>query len=211
MPNTIIDKDGNEVQVPTQEEIDQLAQERADAAAKEAEEKAKAEADALLAQKDAEIERLQGKDRDWRTVRNKIEKKSEAEEQHEKDIADLKTKLAAMERQPFESAKSEFLAANGKALAEKDVKDKFDFFYGKLADGVTNPADHERALLAALTAATGGTAQPVGPRVIATSSNIPLGESHAESETSRDIGRDLGLSEEDKKLYGKPLPADRLW
>jgi hypothetical protein len=199
--------DGEEKEVFTQEEVEAQAAELAESKVAEV----KTASDIQLAEKEEELQKLKDKEFNFNSLRNKTEKTDEEKaeiarkaEELEKSISDMQTTIAEVQKQPLEAAKSQFV--NNNIGADKDLKEKFDFFYAKLGADAKNMDQVNEALAASFNAATGGARQPdFTGRAVHTSVNSDfsgMGNSKHESESSQKFGELLGLTPEDKKTYG---------
>lgn len=207
MPQTITLEDGTEQEVFTQEEVEAKAAEVAEAKVAEA----KSEVETILAEKEAELQKLKDKEYNFNNLRNKTEKTDEEKaevlkkaEELEKSISEMQTTIAEVQKQPLEAAKSQFIANN--IGADKDLKEKFDFFYEKLGKDAKTMDEVNQALAGAFNAAAGGARQPdfTGRAVHTSVSDNFAGMNDAghETEASQAFGQMLGLSKEDKKNFG---------
>lgn len=207
MPQTITQEDGTEVEVFTQEEVEAKAAEVAEAKVAEA----KSEAEVVLAEKESELQKLKDKEMNFNNLRNKTEKSDEEKaevlrkaEELEASITEMKGTIAEVQRQPLEAAKSQFITNN--IGADKDLKEKFDFFYEKLGKDAKTMDEVNQALAGAFNAAAAGTRQTdfTGRQVhTSVSDNFAgMNDTSVESEDSQAFGQMLGLSKEDKKNFG---------
>jgi hypothetical protein len=203
----MVEIDGEEKEVFTQEEIEAKAAEIAEAKVAEA----TTASEAALKEKEEELEKLRNKEMNFNNLRNKSEKTDEEKaeiarkaEELEKSIADMNVKIEAVEKQPLEAAKNQFIANN--IGGDKDLKEKFDFFYEKIGKDAKTMDEVNQALAGAFNAAAGGARQPdFTGRAVHTSVNdnfAGINDSKSESEDSQGFGQMLGLSPEDKKTYG---------
>lgn len=104
MPETYTDKDGNEVEMPTKEELETQQQE----AINKAKEETKAEYEKQISEKEEAMQKLQDKVGNFEKLRNKTEGQ-------EKEEAELKEKLEKMESELSET----------KGAAQKAINDHF--------------------------------------------------------------------------------------
>jgi hypothetical protein len=208
MPTIIKNEAGEEVEVFSAEELQAKAQEVADAKVAEEREHMEAENAVVLAEKEAELletqeklQKLQDKDYNFSKVRDANKKDAAAQKKLEEDMASLRQEIAAISKQPIEEAKTDFLNKN--IGANKELQDKFNIFYEKLGANVKSRTEAQMAMEQAFMLANDGKKPDNGGRMQHTNVNdnfadLPEG---TESETSKDIGKRMGLSTEDKKKY----------
>lgn len=190
---------GEEIEVPTQEEIDALAEQRA----QEAAQRAKEEAEADKAELEEKIKKLEDKEYNFNQLRNKKDKESEESKKLASEIEALKQQIGEVKQQPFQKAKEDFIAVNNIA-GDKELKEKFDFFFEPLAEKAKTEADYRAALTGAFAAATGGTRQPsFEGMMVGTRTNPPTSSAKADTEAGRHFAKVFGNSEDDRKKYGK--------
>lgn len=218
MPQTIRLEDGTEQEVYTREELDAQATELAEARVAEVRETLEAETATVMYEQEQRLveaqERLrkaEEKELNFKSLREKTnrteEEKSRASEELEtlrKTVASLEGTVEEVKRQPFEVAKTQFIQNN--IGADKDLADKFDYFYTKLGNDAKTMDEVNQALVAAFNAASGGARQPdLTGRMTRTSvapNYAAMQDGSNESQDSQSFGQMLGLSPEDKKLYG---------
>lgn len=192
-------EDGSELEVFTPEEAQAKIEEAAEAARKEAQEAAEAE----KAELEGQLKKLQDKEFNFNQLRNKTDKESESSKKLAEEIEALKQQIGEVKQQPFKKAKEDFIAAN-KLEGDKELKEKFDFFFEPLAEKAKTEADYKAALVGAFSAATGGEKQPTFEgMMVSTRVTGPTNHGKTLSETSVKIGNSLGITEEDRKKYAK--------
>lgn len=217
MPVKVKQEDGTEIDAYTVEEM--TAQ--ADAKAKEAAEAAKvAEAERLtteheaallekeeaLAEAQEKLRKAEDKQTNMKALREAAEgknkEKSEEEKKNAEDLKALQETVANIQKQPFETAKANFIKAN--VGADKELGDKFDFFFKKLSSGAKTLEEYNIALESSMTLATGKPYQANDSRMTRTSVNPDFGGEggKAESQDSQNFGQLLGITAEDKKQFG---------
>lgn len=208
--------DGVEQEVFTSEEVtaqaEAKAKEASDAAVAAEQERLKDEHEADIAAREeasaadkVELEKLRKKDLNFEKLRNSKTLTPEQEAEAKRVADDLKKtndRLDAIEKQPFETALSTF--KNNNIGADKDLAEKFDFFFKKLSSGAKTLVEHETALTAAFLASTGGTRQPnTSSQMVRTSVDDGFGgeKGKTESQDSQNFGALLGLTPEQKKQF----------
>jgi len=209
MSQIIKNEDGTESEVYSKEETEQMAEECAKVEAERIVAEKEEEYAEILRQKEEEkaeleqkLEKEQSKDRNFKQLRQKTEKQEEEEAETKKTIAGLQERLSAMERQPFESAKSDFVEVNVENTKEK--RELFDYFYKKTSVGAQTKEDIVKALKEAKVLYD--SSNPVGnndAKMTSVSPGYEFKASETESETARQIAQNLGVTEVDKKKYGK--------
>lgn len=208
MPKKIKDDDGEEIEVFTQEELDAQAQERAEelaaAKAEEIEAEKQEQIDALEAEKaeaQEKLEKLESKDMNFEKLRNS--KKAEGNEDVLKQIEELNVKIADLTAQPKNEVKDDFVREH---LGDDEEKVKlFDHYYEKLGADASNKSEVVKAAEEALTLVTGGEYKPdlTGSMQTAGASQNYRGDHvEEESDVSKEFGKQLGVTEKDKKKYG---------
>lgn len=213
MPQTL--EDGTEVY--SKEEVDTQMEERL----AEEREKLAIEKDSEMLAKDEELsstkealEKLQKKEMNFENLRKKNtitpEQEAEAVENAEKmknleaTVSTITETLTQVQKQPLEAAKAEFKSNN--IGADKNLDEKFEYFYEKLGKDAKTVAEVNEAITAAFLSATGGSKQPnFTGRIAHTSVNdnfAGMEEGKVETEASQEFGALLGLKPEDKKIHG---------
>ena len=198
---------GEEIEVFSQEEADALVKQRAEEAAETARKEALEAAEAEKAELEEKLKKYENKDYNFNQLRNKKEKEDSAAAAEAKklaeQLAEVNARLGKVESQPFEKAKNEFIAANNIA-GDKELNEKFDFFFEPLASKAKTEADYKAALAGAFAAATGGTKQPTfDGMMVSTRVTPPTSGGDSQSEASKTFSSAFGLSEKDHKKYGK--------
>lgn len=201
---------GEEIEVFSQEEVDALAKTKAEEAAQAERERLEAEHAAEKSaledektQLEADLKKFQDKDYNFNQLRNKKDKESSEAAALAKQLEEVNARLGRVEAQPFEKAKNEFMAVNN-ITGDKELKEKFEHFFEPLAKTAKSEEDHKAALAGAFAAATGGTRQPsFDGLMVSTRVTPPSSGGAAETEASKSFAQAFGLSEADKKKYGK--------
>lgn len=216
MPQTIKDADGNDVEVFSADEAAAQVQEKVDAAvaaAKEAHELEKEELenkalekDEALADAQEKLKKAEEKELNFKALRDKSGKPDkEALEKAQAatdEVKAIKETLAEIQKQPFETAKATFIKNN--IGADKELGEKYDFFFKKLSVGAKTMEEFNIALASAFTLATGGAKQPnLDSRIIITgvNDNFDGSGNKAETQDSQNFGALLGLTADDKKQF----------
>lgn len=192
-------EDGTEIEVFSQEEADQRAAEAAEAARKEAQEAAELEK-AELAEK---LKKFEDKEYNFSQLRKKKEKEEGKDDELINKVTGLTQEVENLKKQPFEKAKSDFIASNG-IEGDKELKEKFDHFYAPLAATAKSEADHKAALAGAFAAATGGSRQPdFSGMMVSTRVTPPSNGGNKSSEAGRHFANVFGNTPTDLEKYGK--------
>ena len=212
MPIKVKQEDGTEVDAFTAEELETQKKEATEAAVTAEAERLKTEHEAELLGKDEALKEAQDKlkkaeekELNFNKLRKKTEK-TEEEKAEEKKVADdvkaLRETVAEIQKAPFETAKANFEKVN--VGADKDLKEKFDFFFKKLGAGVKTVEEQQIALESAMTLATGKPFESGSGSMTRTSVDPGFGgeKGKQESQDSINFGSLLGVSAEDKKKYG---------
>lgn len=211
MPIKVQDDQGNEVEALTQEEAEAKAKEAADAARKEAEtsftEKSQAN--------QAELERLQAEEKNWKELRDKAAAGSEAEKQAKEALEEAKKAREMAEgvtTTRIEETKTDAIAKL--AGSDKDLREKIAHHFQHSTTGPTATKEEiEARVRNAYLIATGGQA-PGALQGAAVSSagagTTPSGAGITLTPEEKDLSNKLGLSDKDLKDFGgKPLsPAN---
>ena len=164
-------------------------------------ENSRLELEGQLADKERELKGLKDKEFNFSQMRNKVEKKTEAEDKLSKEIEDLRTKIGAIEKQPVEAEKVSFKRA--KVGDDKELSEKFDFYYNKLSLGADTPEKREKAMNESLALASGGKNIGGGDGRILATGGGPSFDSKARSNDSKEFQAALGISDADHEKYGK--------
>lgn len=193
---------GEEIDVLTQEEADALVAQKA----AEVEAAKQAELDNLAAEKatiEEELGKFRNKDYNFEALRNKAENKGKTEEELKKQIEDINKRLESVAQQPILDTKADFVRMN--IGDDKEKSDLFEYYYKKLGADAKTRGEVIKASQEALALATNGAYKPGDGNAISTGiSHNYRDESKKEtSETSKAIGSLLGITEEDRKKYGK--------
>lgn len=215
--------DGVETEVFSAEEIQSQAERKAKEIAdvRIAEEREKFEAEKLVAEdlakekenalKEAEdkLKKAEEKELNFKNLREKNKGTDDDREKTQREIADLRKTVAEIQTQPLKAAKDQFISSNN-ITGDKDLNDKFEYFYNMYGKNAKTMEEVNSALIASHAAATGGRSQPnfADQNITRTSVNDNFGgfqDSKQESEASQQFGAMLGLSAEDKKRFGGAL------
>lgn len=214
--------DGTEVEVDvfTSEELETQKQEASATAVAAEQERLGTEHEAALAAKEVltakekkELEDLRTKDFNFKKLRDQKTLTPEQEAEAKKVSEDIKTlheTVAAIQKQPFETAKTNFVKDN--VGADKELGEKFEFFFKKLGTGVKTIEEQQVALESAMTLATGTPYRAGNGNVVRTSVNADFGGVNAkpESQDSQNFGKELNITTEDKKTFSKVSGMDLL-
>lgn len=210
MPIKVKQEDGTEVDALTPDEANDLAEKRVQEEREKIEEEKQAEIDALEAEKvknEEELEKLRNKDMNFENLRRKSESKEDKEkkaEDLEGQIATLNKKIDELAEQPKNDIKEEFIIKNIGEDAEK--KKMFEHYYAQLGSEAKTKTEILKAAADALTLA-GGVNPDAGDDSamfsIGADQNYRQTRTGEPSEESKEIASKLGLSEEDRKKYGK--------
>lgn len=215
-------EDGSEIEAFTAEELAAKSKEVSEAAVTAEAERLKAEHESALLEKDEalneakdKLKKAEDKETNFKALRDKAEKggkeKSEEEKKNAEDLKALQETVQQIQKQPFETAKTNFIKNN--VGADKELGEKFDFFYKKLSTGVKSVEEQQVALESAMTLATGKPYESGSGGMTRTSVNADFGGINAkpESKDSQNFGTLLGITADDKKsLAGKNGTIDLL-
>lgn len=224
MPTTIKDADGNDVEMfsaaEAAEQAEAKAKEIAEAQVQQERERLNTEHEAAILDRDEKLadaqeklEKAQAKELNFKALREKTGKdKPEADEKTTKEIAELRETVAAIQKQPFEQAKTAFLQNN--IGSDKDLGEKFELFFKKLSAGAKTVEEYTVALDSSLLLASGGIRQPNrdgGMVRTSVNPNFSGDGQKVETQDSQNFGTLLGINAEDKKaLSGKNGTMDLL-
>lgn len=203
MPIKVTQEDGTEIEALTQEEASALAEQKANeaAAAKEAELSAvhAAEKEKI----EAELAGLRDKDYNFQQLRQKAENKGLNEEETKAQIATLTARLDEIARQPVLDTKEEFIKS--KIGDDKEKRELFDHYFSRLGADAKSKEEVLRASEEALVLASKGEYKPGESQLYSTGVNQNYRNTTpgVVSEESREIGNLLGVTDEDRKKYGK--------
>jgi hypothetical protein len=215
--------EGVETEVFTAEEVAEQAEvkakELADTKVAEETERLNTEHESALLEKDEALKEAQekldkaaAKELNFKALREKNEKgskeKSEEEKKNAEDLKALQETVQAIQKQPFETAKSSFVKQN--VGVDKELGEKFDFFYKKLSSGVKTVEEQQIALESAMTLATGKPYEAGSGRMTGVSVDPGFGgeKGKQESQDSQNFGALLGLTAEDKKKFAPALASN---
>lgn len=211
MPKEIENADGTKETLFTQEELDAKAADEVAAKVAEAESKAadeKTELETKLAEATEKLTKELDKTRNFEALRDKLGKKEDNGSDLAKTVDNLSKQLDEINRRPVEEAKNDFITKN--IGTNKELKDKFDVFFGKLGSDAKTKVEVEAAMSAAFILASDGKKPDISTRMQRGSVNDNFAElsDGQETEMSREIASKMGLTEEDKKKYGKGAKVD---
>lgn len=208
MPRVVTLEDGTEIEVFTQEEVDANAAEKLAIETERLETEKQEALDALTAEKTAaeeELQKLRNKEMNFEHVRKKAEgKEVEVSEDIKKQIDSLNERINSLADRPKQDIKQDFVAQYLKG--DKEQTDRFEYYYSRLGAEATTKEEVLKAAHEALVLATGGEYKPdVTSGMYSTGvnqnyRNTPTGEV---SEASKEIGNLFGITEADRKKYGK--------
>lgn len=210
MPKTIKDEEsGEEIEVYSKEELEAAAEakaaeerERLEAEKEEALEAANAEKEEL----ETKLKKFEDKDYNFSKLREKKNKNEDGESQEEiqKKIDELNQKIDAIGNQSKEDTLNDFI--KNKVGEDKETKEKFDYYYKRLGSDAKSKEEIQKAATEALQLATGGSYQPdrdQSMHSVGANQNYRQQNTGEPSEQAKEIGSKLGVSDEDRKKYGK--------
>lgn len=208
MPYKITNEDGDEVDAYSEEELQNLATEKALAEAERIESEKKEEFEKLsseLAQKESELEKLRSKEMNFEHVRKKAEgKEVQVSDEIKSQIEELNSKIEALAAQPKSDVKNDFMKAYI-SEDDKEKRDKFDYYYAKLGSDAKTKEEVLKASEEALALATNGDFKPSDSRMYSTAPSLNYRNEAPKviTEAAKEIGNALGITEEDRKKYTK--------
>lgn len=208
MSYKVTNEAGEEIDVYSQEELDAALAEKT-AAETERLEAEKQEAletlQAELAVKEEALQKLQDKDFNFTKLRNQSGKVTDETAKALQDqIAALNEKVELVAAQPKNDVKADFIKLH--VGENKEEVDKFEYYYKKLGADATNKEDVLKASQEALALTRGGNVQPdmaSGILSVGASGNYRNSAPTVVSDEAKAIGRELGVTEDDRKKYGK--------
>lgn len=207
MPYKVTTDDGEEIEAFSQEEVEALANERLAAEAERIESEKQAEVDRLAQEKldlESELEKLKNKDMNFERVRKKAEGKDvEISEEIKSQISQLEERINAIAAQPKEDVKQDFVKQY--IGDNKEQQERFDYYFEKLGSDAVTKEDVIKASQEALRLASDGEYKPdlsSGMYNTGVNQNYRGTQKNEVSETSKEIGALLGVTEEDRKKYG---------
>ena len=201
-------EDGTEVDVFTQEEVDAIAQEKLAAETERIEAEKQEALEALAAEKAAaeeELQKLRNKEMNFEHVRKKAEgKEVEVSEDIKKQIETLNERINSLADQPKQDIKKDFISQylNG----DKEQTERFEYYYARLGAEAKTKEDVLKAANEALTLASNGAYKPdtaSGMYSTGVNQNYRNTPTNEISEESKEIGKLFGITEEDRKKYGR--------
>lgn len=209
MPIKVTNEDGEEIDALSQEEADKLAQERVQAEVKRIEEEKQAELDRIAGEKKAiedELEKLKSKDMNFEHLRKKAEgKESAINEALEARIEELNAKIETIAQQPKEDVKQDFINQNIDPT-DSEQRERFDYYYEKLGADAKTKTEVLKAAEAAMRLATDGAYKPnTDSAMYRTGVNQTFEKPDKKeiSEESKAMGEHFGVTDADRKKYGK--------
>jgi hypothetical protein len=206
MPKTLKDEEGNDIEVETAEEVSARIESERQAAADEAKAEAEQEKQEALAAKEQELteakdqlKKFEDKEYNFSKLRNKTEKE---ESELKTTVKKLEETVEQLKVQPVNDLKDNFI--NQHIGADTELKDKFEHFYKKLSNGAQTKEETASALKESLILASQGR-QPGNfiDRAIPTGGNPGFSSDAGPSQAEVEFGHALGVSEDDRKKYGK--------
>lgn len=196
---------GEDIEVFTQEEVETLAAEKAQEEIERIAQEKQDELDRVLQEKEEAEQALQKlRDKDMNFEQLKKSKKAEVSEELRTQISSLEEKINQLAEQPKNDTKAEFIRTH--IGADKEKEKLFDYYYEKLGTGANSKEDIIKAANEALTLATGGEYKPdVSSSMysVSPSDNYRNVTTKEVSDQSKQIGNLLGITDEDRKKYGK--------
>lgn len=204
MPQKVkITVDGQEVEqeVFTQAELDEQSTARATEAAQTAREEAGVEAQAKIDELNAELEKEKAKEKNFKALRDS--KGGPVPEELTKKIEDISKELAELKQQPIKSVVGNFKKNN--YGEDKDLNTKFDHYFDKLGKDAKTEEEILKAATDAHALVSGGQKPNTDYKMTGTrvSGDFRKPQEGQESDASKSFGQAFGLSEADKKKYGK--------
>jgi hypothetical protein len=198
--------DGKEVEqeVFTQAELEEKANAKAEEAKAAVEAEKQVEIDRLNEEKAALEEAASDKDKNWAELRKKADSKGGDTSELKKQMDTITQRLEEIGQQPIKSAKDTFVSNN--LPEDKDKREKFDYYYKKLSEGMTKPEEHKKAMEEALALVLPGQKPNLDYQLSGTRISSDFGKpanTGERSETNKAFSKAFGLSEEDHKKYGK--------
>lgn len=202
MPLKVQNEDGTETEVFTQEELDAKAQEEADRVAneKQAEIDRIAEEKAALEEKNKKLE-----DKDYNFEKLRKQKEGTVGAEVLEKLNAMEETIKSVQEQPKNEIKEEFIKHN--IGEDKEKRELFDYYFNRLIED--NPSREQiiKAGNEAMTLISGGSFTPsASGGIFSTAASPNYRESAASgevSEASKQIGSHFGITEEDRKKYGK--------
>lgn len=202
MPLKVQNEDGTETEVYTQEELDAKAQEEADrvAAEKQAEIDRIAEEKAALEEKNKKLE-----DKDYNFKKLREQKEGVVGAEVLEKLNAMEQTIKSVQEQPKNEIKEEFIKHN--IGEDKEKRELFDYYFNRLIED--NPSKEQiiKAGNEAMTLISGGSFTPSASGGMFSTGASPNYRESAPSgevsEQSKQIGSHFGITEEDRKKYGK--------
>lgn len=208
MPQIVTLEDGTETEVFTQEEVDAIAQEKLAAETERIEAEKQEALEALAAEKAAaeeELQKLRNKEMNFEHVRKKAEgKEVEVSEDIKKQIETLNERINSLAEQPKQDIKQDFISQY--LGGDKEQTERFEYYYSRLGAEAKTKEDVLKAAQEALTLASGGAYKPdasSGMYSTGVNHNYRNTPTDQVSEESKEIGKLFGITEEDRKKYGR--------
>jgi len=159
-------------------------------------------------------EKLKGekdKEKNFRNLRQNKEQKEEEVQGLKKTVEETNKKLDEFIKNTQKEEQDAILKDKGiigedGTILDKNVKEKFDFYFAKVGANAKTKAEIHQATVDALILATkdkegDNRLQGVLPR--RNSSHDYKGDKNQESETSKEMRQDFGISDKDKETHGK--------
>lgn len=208
MSYKVVNEEGEEIEVFSQEELDAIAAEKIAAEVQRVEEEKQAEKEELeaeLAEQKEKLAKLEDKDRNFEQLRKSSGKVADqTAKELQEQIAQLNEKIETIASQPKNDVKEEFVIA--KLGEDKEQRDRFEYYYKKLGADAKTKAEVLKAAEEALALTTGGNYQPdvsSGMHSVGASANYRNTPSKEVSEESKQIGAMFGVTDADRKKYPK--------
>jgi len=217
MPQTVTGDDGKEIEVFTKEEVEEQVsqaisekEEAIEEANTQLEEKNQALEDAKA---ELEEEKAKGKNANLGNLRKKVEKAEDAKSEVEKRLESTESQLAEFRKEQRENARNNYLEKSGLKDDAEFIK-VFDTEFEKQGKDAQTGVEIQTALDNALAIAKSKvesaepTVDPVRkvlkPHAPYQSTTPP--NKDEESDASKNMRKDMNLSEDDVKKYGKDNP-----
>ena len=199
MPQTIINDEGEEIEVSTPEEVEAAKVEAVEVLTKQKDEE--------LATLKAELEKEQAKEKNFKNLREKKEKGDEEKKTIEQKYEELQTQMNDNFSSISNTLKEKDIDLQIKNLSSgnHEVSEKIKFYYKQFQEPKENEEDTR--LTNAFSLATGSSQKDILGGVATTGkSAFPTGGTGNKlSETAKAAAESLGITQEDIKKYGNKI------
>lgn len=208
MPTTLLDKDGNEVEVKTADEI-KAEQEKA---IEEAKASAKAEYDAQIRAKEEEVKKLQDKVGNFEKLRSKTELQEEEEKALKADLDKVRSELGEVKTSAEQMITNHFMQSEIDRIAGTD--EKFKEQIKANLDMLNMPAKTNEEISTKIKKAAINAQIDMGrvpsfdsasvvPASAAGGQSVKGQMNTQDKEEALNLGKQFGLNEDDFKKYNK--------